>query len=94
MKRIYLISTLLTAIILSSCSPYSKSDILFEYPEYNALYYTKTELKKYKYSDYIIDDVSNGAYKKYSYENTTIKFKHTTILLFILNIYFYICSFC
>lgn len=55
---------LLTSIILSSCSPYSKSDILFEYPDYNGLYYTKTEIKKYKYSDYIVDDVSNGTYKK------------------------------
>lgn len=64
MNRIKILTLLIVAITLTSCTPYRKSDVLFEYPEYNALYYTKTEIKKYKYSDYIVDDVSNGSYKK------------------------------
>lgn len=51
---------------LTSCKglPYKEEDILCEYPDFNCLYYVKNEYKEYKYSDYIIDDVSNGQYKK------------------------------
>ncbi len=62
-----IIALLIASFILPliSCSkPYSKGDILCEYDALNCLYYVKTEIKKYKYSDYIFDDVSNGIYKK------------------------------
>lgn len=50
---------------LSACSkPYNDKEILCEYDELNCLYYVKDEYKKYKYSDYIFDDVSSGMYKK------------------------------
>lgn len=50
---------------LTSCSkPYNDKEVLCEYDELNCLYYVKDEYKKYKYSDYIFDDVSNGMYKK------------------------------
>ena len=58
---------LIVAIIigLMSCQkPYSDKDILCEYDELNCLYYIKDEYKKFKYSDYIFDDVSSGMYKK------------------------------
>lgn len=62
--------TLLALIIcmilsLFACSkPYKESDILCKYDDMNCLYYTKDTYKKYKYSDYIFDDVSNDLYKK------------------------------
>ena len=49
--------------IVSCSSPYDEKDVLCEYDELNCLYYVKDEYKKYKYSDYIFDDVSNGMYK-------------------------------
>lgn len=50
---------------LSACSkPYNDKEVLCEYDELNCLYYVKDEYKKYKYSDYIFDDVSSGMYKK------------------------------
>ena len=50
---------------LFACSPpYTNDEILCEYKDLNCLYYVKDEYKKYKYSDYIFDDVSNGMYKK------------------------------
>ena len=50
---------------LTACSkPYKESDILCKYDDMNCLYYTKDTYKKYKYSDYIFDDVSNDMYKK------------------------------
>lgn len=63
MKKIYLVLISL-ALILTSCSPYKSDDVLFEYEDYGVVYYLKSENEKYKYSDYIIDDVSNGSYKK------------------------------
>ena len=51
--------------VLASCSkPYTNDDVLCKYDEMNCLYYVKDKYKKYKYSDYIFDDVSNGLYKK------------------------------
>lgn len=58
---------LIIAMMLSlvACKKdYDKKDVLCEYDELNCLYYVKDEYKKYKYSDYIYDDVSNGMYKK------------------------------
>lgn len=62
-----IVSVLIVSMILSLCgciSPYSKKDIIYEYEDFNCLYYEKCEYKKYKYSDYIFDDISNGMYKK------------------------------
>lgn len=62
-----IVSVLLTCLIISltACSkPYKESDILCKYDDMNCLYYTKDTYKKYKYSDYIFDDVSNEMYKK------------------------------
>ena len=50
--------------LLSCNNNFSKKDILCEYDELNCLYYIKDKYKKYKYSNYIFDDVSNGMYKK------------------------------
>lgn len=50
-------------ILLTSCLPYKNDDILVKYDDMNCLYYLKNEIKKYKYSDYIIDDVTNEEYK-------------------------------
>ena len=56
---------ILTFILsLTSCTPYKKEQILCEYDELGCLYYVKDEYKDYKYSDYIMDDISNGLYKK------------------------------
>lgn len=44
--------------------PYKKENILCEYDDMDCLYYVKDEYKKYRYSDYIFDDISNGLYKK------------------------------
>ena len=53
------------ALCLFACSkPYDKDNVLCEYDELDCLYYVKDENIKYKYSDYIYDDVSNGMYKK------------------------------
>lgn len=50
---------------LAACGkPYNDNEVLCTYDELNCLYYVKDEYKKYKYSDYIFDDVSNGMYKK------------------------------
>lgn len=60
-------SVLIVALVLGivSCSkPFSEDEILCDYEEMNCLYYVKDEFKKYKYSDYIFDDVSSGMYKK------------------------------
>ena len=64
-KNIYSIILILSMILLVSCKgkPYEESDILCEYDSLDALYYAKNEYKTYKYSDYIIDDISNGQYK-------------------------------
>ncbi len=53
------------ACSMVSCGslPYKEEDVLCEYPDLDTLYYAKNEYKEYKYSDYIIDDVSNGEYK-------------------------------
>ena len=69
MRRIKsLISKLLIVALLfavASCGkPYNDKDVLCEYDELDCLYYVKDEYKKYKYSDYIFDDVSNSMYKK------------------------------
>ncbi|MBR1453237.1 MAG: hypothetical protein IJ593_01125 [Lachnospiraceae bacterium] len=73
MRKEFLLKKLVAAILLfvaffiiSSCNlkPYKDSDILCEYEDFNSLYYVKNEYKKYKYSDYIEDDVTNGEYKK------------------------------
>lgn len=50
--------------LLSCNKNFNKNDILCEYDELNCLYYIKDKYKKYKYSNYIFDDVSNGMYKK------------------------------
>lgn len=58
---------LIVAMMLSlvACKKdYDEKNVLCEYNELNCLYYVKDEYKKYKYSDYIYDDVSNGMYKK------------------------------
>ena len=60
--RVLIISQLL--YLFACSSPYNKEDILCEYDELNCLYYVKDNNKKYKYSDYIYDDVSNEMYKK------------------------------
>ncbi len=54
-----------TTLSIVSCKglPYKEEDILCDYPDLNCLYYVKNEYKEYKYSDYIIDDVTNGDYK-------------------------------
>ena len=63
-KNFILLSCIILSIIISSCStPYNNDDILCEYDDFNCLYYTKDVYKKYKYSDYIFDDISNGIYK-------------------------------
>ncbi len=50
---------------MTACSkPYKEDEVLCKYPELNCLYYTKDKYEKYKYNDYIFDDVSNGMYKK------------------------------
>lgn len=63
-----LISKILIVVLLlglASCSkPYNDKEVLCEYDELDCLYYVKDEYKKYKYSDYIFDDVGNGMYKK------------------------------
>lgn len=67
MKNKSIISKILIVAImlgLISCKgDYDEKDVLCEYKEMNCLYYLKDEYKKYKYSDYIFDDVSNGMYK-------------------------------
>ena len=50
--------------LISCKKEYEDKDVLCDYDELNCLYYVKDEYKKYKYSDYIYDDVSNGMYKK------------------------------
>lgn len=63
-----IISTILIIsqlLLLFSCSkPFADDDILCKYDELNCLYYSKDENKKFKYSDYIFDDVSSGQYIK------------------------------
>lgn len=54
----------LTISLFACAKPYKPEDILCKYDDLNCLYYTKDEYKKYKYSDYIFDDVSNGLYKE------------------------------
>lgn len=50
---------------LVSCGkPYDDKEVLCKYDELDCLYYVKDKYKKYKYSDYIFDDVSSGMYKK------------------------------
>ena len=50
---------------LVSCGkPYDDKEVLCKYDELECLYYVKDKYKKYKYSDYIFDDVSSGMYKK------------------------------
>lgn len=53
------------AISIFGCNglPYNEEDILYDYGERNCLYYTKNDYKKYRYRDYIKDDVINGEYK-------------------------------
>ena len=65
MKAILLFISLVASFSFVSCNskPYNDSDVLCEYPDFNSLYYVKNEYKKYKYSDYIEDDVSTGEYK-------------------------------
>ena len=66
-KIVVLLISALTIILLSSCSkPYKDEQILCDYKDYNCLYWTEDTYKEYKYKDYIIDDISNGAYKKSS----------------------------
>ena len=58
---------LIVALMLGlvSCKKeYEENEVLCNYDELNCLYYVKDKYKKYKYSDYIYDDVSNGMYKK------------------------------
>lgn len=59
-----IILSLILVVLLVSCVPYKQDEILCEYKETNCLYYTKDEYKKYKYSDFIVDDVINGEYLK------------------------------
>lgn len=70
MKLKKFINVIVGALILSqliSCTtPYKKDQILCDYADYNCLYWTVDTYKDYKYSDYIVDDISNGAYKKSS----------------------------
>ena len=52
-------------VLLFSCSkPFTDDNVLCKYDELNCLYYSKDEIKKFKYSDYIFDDVSSGLYIK------------------------------
>ena len=58
---------LIVALMLGlvSCKKeYEENEVLCNYDELNCLYYVKDKYKKYKYNDYIYDDVSNGMYKK------------------------------
>ena len=61
-SKILIISSILT--LISCAKPYSEKEILCKYDDLNCLYYVKDSYKKYKYSDYIFDDVSNGLYQK------------------------------
>ena len=61
-SKILIISSILT--LVSCAKPYSEKEILCKYDDLNCLYYVKDSYKKYKYSDYIFDDVSNGLYQK------------------------------
>ena len=61
-SRLIIIALLFS--LVSCGKPYNDKDVLCDYDELNCLYYVKDEYKKYKYSDYIFDDVSNGMYKK------------------------------
>lgn len=54
----------LVSLLFSCSKPYNDKNILCKYDDMNCLYYVKDTYKKYKYSDYIFDDVSNGIYKK------------------------------
>ena len=61
-----IILLMIFALLISqvSCSPYKKENILCEYDGLDCLYYVKDVYKDFKYSDYIMDDISNGLYKK------------------------------
>lgn len=61
-----IISLLICGLVFSlvSCAPYSQDQVLYEYKDMGVVYYLKNANEKYKYSNYIIDDVSSGAYKK------------------------------
>lgn len=64
-KFITTLSSILIISLLMSCgTPYKDSQILCDYKDYNCLYWTSDTYIEYKYSDYIVDDISNGAYKK------------------------------
>ena len=63
-KTLYLLLIIVSVIMVSCQSlPYTEDEILCDYGDLNCLYYVKNEYKEYKFSDYIIDDVSNGEYK-------------------------------
>lgn len=67
MKKIVnklLIISLILSLFACSKLPYKEEDILCEYKDRNSLYYVKSDYKKYRYRDYIKDDVINGEYKK------------------------------
>lgn len=67
MKKIVnklLIISLIFSLFACAKLPYKEEDILCEYKERNCLYYVKNDYKKYRYRDYIKDDVMNGEYKK------------------------------
>lgn len=63
-KIIALLIVSLTISLFACAKPYKPEDVLCKYDDLNCLYYTKDEYKKYKYSEYIFDDVSNGLYKE------------------------------
>lgn len=65
MKKIIAKIVLIQMILnLFACSNGIKqSEVICEYKSYNCLYYAKETFQKYKYSDYIFDDISNGAYR-------------------------------
>ena len=61
-KLIFSLS-LVILILFSACEKENNfENIICEYSELDCLYYSKDSINKYKYSDYIYDDVSDGSY--------------------------------
>ena len=58
-SKLLLVTMLMTLV---SCAPYSKSELICKYDDFNCVYYNKISYDTYKYSDYFYDDVSNGEY--------------------------------
>ena len=65
-RKVVIILLTLSLLCMFSCSNKRMGEVLCKYDDFNCSYYTKDIYKQYKYSDYIMDDISNGLYKKSS----------------------------